>query len=170
MERQFIRECEDGDLVKVDQLLQDSNLNVHFEQEGAFSRACSNGHLLVVNRLLELKGKRYINVHAEQENAFRIACIYGHIDVVNRLLELEGKRFIKLSEPSVLPYISEEIKILIIKVLLKKMKRLKLLDELLKQKVDVIEKKELVMGELRAIPGGQDYIQAESSFVKEQLN
>ena len=56
--------------------------------------ACHEGHIPVVNLLLELTGERAVNVNQRDNynsTAFTFACELGRLDVVNRLLELKGR-------------------------------------------------------------------------------
>ena len=41
----------------------DRQINVHAQEESAFRWTCENGHLEVVNRLIELNEHQYIDVH-----------------------------------------------------------------------------------------------------------
>ena len=59
-----------------------------------FMWACHEGHIPVVNLLLELTGERAVNVNQRDNynsTAFTFACELGRLDVVNRLLELKGR-------------------------------------------------------------------------------
>ncbi len=57
----------------------------------AFRKAVENGHLAIVNRLIELTPnlqQLQQMIHSRGGHAFRLAAINGHLEIVNRLIEL----------------------------------------------------------------------------------
>jgi mannitol/fructose-specific phosphotransferase system IIA component (Ntr-type) len=70
---------------------QEKNGLVNYESFSFFRWAAENGHLDVLNKLLELTPDpetRKRMIHAEGDYAFRKAARGGHLDVLNRLVEL----------------------------------------------------------------------------------
>merc|ERR1712165_478305 len=63
-----------------------------------FMWACKNGHLHIVNRLLETPeegGVRVDEKDMEGNTGFMWACKNGHLKIVNRLLELPEERGVR---------------------------------------------------------------------------
>lgn len=81
-------------------------INLNSLREYGFQLACKNGHINIVELLLNIKHKgcdKYsdtlsgnINVHADNELAFRMACENGHNDIVKLLLSLTGDDYINV--------------------------------------------------------------------------
>lgn len=78
--------CLWGDLSEVNRLLAEGEDPTVKENE-AIRNAATEGHLEVVNRLLELPG---VDATAKENEAIRKAATFGHLGVVNRLLEVPG--------------------------------------------------------------------------------
>ncbi len=91
---EFLEACRDGLIEKVSALCDSSEVDVHFDEDKGFRVACQNGHVTVVERLLDLQGTRAVDVHALDERGFRLACQNGHVGVVKLLLSLTGARAI----------------------------------------------------------------------------
>ena len=80
----FNEACISGNLTVIADLLNNHNIDVHACNECGFRLACSNGHLNVVQYLLE--NNFNINVHAGNKEGFRHACKNGHSLIVQYLL------------------------------------------------------------------------------------
>lgn len=68
-------------------------IDIHANNEAAFTFACQNGHLEVAKWLVDLsiKYKSLINIHIENEDAFITACENRRLDIIKWLIELGRK-------------------------------------------------------------------------------
>eukprot|EP00455_Lapot_gusevi_P019844 TRINITY_DN2111_c0_g4_i1.p1 TRINITY_DN2111_c0_g4~~TRINITY_DN2111_c0_g4_i1.p1 ORF type:complete len:436 (+),score=43.95 TRINITY_DN2111_c0_g4_i1:62-1309(+) len=77
-----------GNLPKVDQLLQQAEgLDATTQANEAIRLAARNGHLALVEHLLQYPG---IDLTANSNEALRLAAKNGHLSVTNRLLQVPG--------------------------------------------------------------------------------
>lgn len=93
LRQQLISAAEEGDLERVEQLLEMTAVRSHFDLKHALSQAAANGHLHVVNRFLE------IPAIAEDDEiicyALNLATLGVKFDVFNRLLQTPAGSNIK---------------------------------------------------------------------------
>lgn len=95
LEERFYNACLFGHVEDVKALLEYQNLDVHYDNDGAYKNACFNAHKKIVKILLSLEGDRRINVnHSEQ---FVDACNNKDCpDFIEFMLSLEGDRRINI--------------------------------------------------------------------------
>jgi hypothetical protein len=86
---EFIRACVNGKLEMVKWLYSIGDVciedkpNIHFNNEEAFKYASKNGHLQIVNWLINLEDKP--NIHVDDDFAFKYACHNGHLNIAKLL-------------------------------------------------------------------------------------
>lgn len=133
-EMEFESVCSNGD-IKIAQILQKTNLNIHVNDECVFRKVCKRGHLEIAKWLYELN----VNIHAKNEYAFRKACKFEQIEIVKWLYQFNIE----------LKYINFIPSIIILKdVFQLNNKNIKLFKAILKNNLDKIQK---------AIEIGADY-------------
>ena len=92
MERQFMRYCKTGDLYGIKKIIKTHKINIHVNHEEGFRWACCNGHLSIVEYLINLykNDNKYaiINIHIDNEHGFRWACYNGRLPIVKYLINL----------------------------------------------------------------------------------
>lgn len=91
----FQMACSKGDYERVVDMLSltgDAYLPVGNEKSFGFVEACRNGHIRIVQRLLDEPDPRRFDVHIENDLALRVACNGNHVEVVKLLLGLKGDR------------------------------------------------------------------------------
>ena len=93
----FVNVCEMGDIDTVLDMLENPDLDIHYENELAFRGACRNGRTEIVKLLLSLRGDRKVNIHTKNGNAFMTVCHMGYTDIVGLLLPLLNKKPIRYS-------------------------------------------------------------------------
>jgi ankyrin repeat protein len=82
MRKKFFTSCKEGDLTTVKNLLSQGVINVHVKRDRALKNASLNGHLDIVEFLVECGA----DIHAEDDLSFRCACMYDHLPVVKFLV------------------------------------------------------------------------------------
>ncbi|MBS0287002.1 MAG: ankyrin repeat domain-containing protein [Proteobacteria bacterium] len=88
----FLDFCESGDINGVNEAIATlSIVQITQDYNGGFRIAALNGHLAVVNRLLDLPAVQ-ANIAVDSNGALRGAASNGHLAVVNRLLAFEAVR------------------------------------------------------------------------------
>lgn len=69
----------------------DRKINIHQNEEYAFTWAAFNGHLHILKYLISLEGTHdRINIHIRNENAFTLAATHGHLHILKYLISLES--------------------------------------------------------------------------------
>ena len=86
----FINACKHGCLEICKYLFIKDKVDIHAENDWAFSSSCGNGHLEVAKWLYQLDGK--INIHADNDGAFRWSCYYDHLEVAGSAERPAGLR------------------------------------------------------------------------------
>ncbi|MBS0286994.1 MAG: ankyrin repeat domain-containing protein [Proteobacteria bacterium] len=88
----FIDACENGNLEEVEEGINSLSPDIIASNENdALCAAAENGHLAIVNRLLEIDEVRE-DATADNNNALSLAAANGHLAIVNRLLEIDEVR------------------------------------------------------------------------------
>ena len=95
MQRQFINECQSGNLLNSINLFQQNNFD-NLVCEYAFRYACENGHLETAKWVLSVKPS--INISADEEYVFRDACENGHLETAKFLLSVNPSINIRVYE------------------------------------------------------------------------
>ena len=90
----FINACATNNLLHKYLIRKFNNINIHEYNEYAFWKSCSNGHLNIVQWLIDLSLMNFplINIHACNELAFMMCCNNGHLNIAKWLIDL-GKKF-----------------------------------------------------------------------------
>jgi hypothetical protein len=83
----FYEAIESGDVMAVDLLVQELLIDPSVDYNWAIRRASNNGHLAIVNRLLQEPLDPRVDPSAWHNHAFRMASYNGHLAIVNRLLQ-----------------------------------------------------------------------------------
>jgi len=91
MEKQLWFACGDGNIEKVQELLQNEQININWQDNRdsttPFHIACQNGHIEIVKLLLNDKRIIDINVLDKTDKTpLSVACWNGHVEVVKLLL------------------------------------------------------------------------------------
>ena len=90
MESQFINLCSRGDLLGAQQYLKFHPIIHISAAEQAFCYTCFNGHLHVIQWLLQIKP--CINISVYNDLAFSNACTNGHLEIAQWLLHISKER------------------------------------------------------------------------------
>ena len=111
MEFKFIELCKQGNLNEIKFMLNSPNhyqhsynkkviispqttryLDIHAKDESGFVFACSNGHLNIVEYLINLYKTQpiygIINIHVNDDLPFRVACRKNHMNIIKYLINL----------------------------------------------------------------------------------
>jgi hypothetical protein len=83
----FIDLCKKGNLIDVQEYYIYNKVNIHTNDDYAFTSSCHEGHIKVAQWLHSLGG---VNIHIHDDYAFRWSCDNGHIKVAQWLHSLGG--------------------------------------------------------------------------------
>ena len=80
----FFQAIDKGDILIVKWLAKKFEIDIHADNEQAFTRACDQNHLPIAKWLV---AEYAVNVHIRNENVFHRVCCRGHIEIAKWLVE-----------------------------------------------------------------------------------
>jgi ankyrin repeat protein len=91
IKKYFVKSCENGDLLKIKEIVASSEVSsqklVHYDNNAALFKACKNGHLDIARYLLTSKElEQKANINGSRYTPLHAACMNGHLHIVQYLL------------------------------------------------------------------------------------
>lgn len=95
---QFIEYCQSGDLEKVKCYLHKPQVYIDYNHNQAFTRACENGHVEVVEYLLQQDQEKILNSTSTLVYAYNAVCKNGYLDILKILINKKSLNTNKMKD------------------------------------------------------------------------